>query len=80
MIPLAITDGMIKSAEDLVEKHGVEAVVDVLTYLYSLPSTNWTSQMEDLSQLVRELWDYINSEYVLIQKWTPRDAQANQQK
>ena len=64
---------MIISAEDLVEKHGVEAVADVLTYLYSIQATNWASQMEDVSQLVQEIWGYINSKYILRQEWIPKE-------
>ena len=60
---------MITNAEELVEEHGVEAVAGVLTYLYNTPATNWASQMEDVSQMIREVWDYINSKYVLKQEW-----------
>ena len=60
---------MITNAEELVEKHGVEAIADTLTYLYDDNTTNWSSQMESVSQKVREIWDAINSKYVLVQEW-----------
>lgn len=60
------------TAEELVEKHGIEAVADTLTFLYDQNATNWSSQMESVSQRVTEIWHYINSKYVPRQEWIPK--------